>query len=192
MYRADRPDPGAIARAKRAAATAATAASALALALPADAGLVLPAGHELPKAWAARVSGDWTSSADPRTSFYPRTLWWDPAVPLRLELVPVGFNFLHHWHVAAPLYDYNTLAFQHGTIEERLATTAAIGDLRVPLYETRALFLRRCDETNALLAAWALEREGGGDERLAFQRALWTVKPLILPLPITWIEGKHA
>lgn len=162
-----------------------------ALTIPDDAGLVLPAGQELPTSWAQRVGGDWTSSGDPR-AFYPRTLLWDPAAPLRLELVPVGFNFLHHWHVAAPLYDYNTLAFQHGTLDERQRTAEAVYDLRVPLYETRALFVRQCAETDALLDAWARERQGDADERLAFHRALWEVKPLILPLPITWIEGKHA
>lgn len=134
---------------------------------------------------------DGVSRGDAR-AIAPKTLLWNPEVPLRLELLPAGFRFLDHWHVAAPLYDYNTLAFQHGTLEERTRTMALIGDLRVPLYETRALFLRQCPEVDALLEAWAYEREDGTDERLAFHRALWRVKPLILPLPITWIEGKQA
>jgi hypothetical protein len=167
VYRADRPDPNAIARAQR------EAAKVQVFTLPDDAGIVD------------------TTQGDPRV-IHPRTLLLDPAVRLRRELIPVGLSFLHIWHIAAPLYDYNTLAFQHGTLEERQKTAEQIRDLRVPLYETRALFLRQCAETDALLAAWAREREGGGDERLAFHRALWEVKPLILPLPITWIEGKQV
>lgn len=168
MYRADRPDPNAIRRAQRAA-----VAEPKPFTLPADAGIVD------------------VSQGDPRVS-HARTLWLDPAVRLRRELIPAGLNFLHHWHIAAPLYDYNALAFQHGTLEERQKTAARIHDLRVPLYETRALFLRQCPEVDALLAAWTREREGGADERLAFHRALWETKPLMLPLPTTWIEGKHV
>jgi hypothetical protein len=68
-----------------------------------------------------------------------------------------------------------------------------IADLRVPLYETRTLFLRQCPEIDALLKAWEREGSDGADERLAFHRALWQVPQLLmLPLPITWIEGKQA
>lgn len=156
--------------------------------LPAGAGIRVPVDAVLPP---AIRNLDGVSRGEARV-FAPHTLLWNPEVPLRLELLSAGFRFLDHWHVAAPLYDYNTLAFQHGTLEERKRTMAVIGDLRVPLYETRALFVRQCPEVDALLDAWTHERKDDADERLAFHRALWRVKPLILPLPITWIEGKQA
>jgi hypothetical protein len=159
------------------------------LKLPDGARIVVPVDAVLPPSIRHM---DGVSRGDPSVSC-SHILRWDPAVPLRLELVPAGFNFLHKWHVAAPLYDYNTLAFQHGTLEERKRTMAVITDLRVPLCETRALFLRQCPEVDALLEAWEHERAGGADERLAFHRALWQVPGLLmLPLPITWIEGKQA
>lgn len=185
MYRADRPDPNAIARARRAAEAPRP------LRIPDGAGIHLLGGAGVPASIGHLEAGKQTSQGDLRVP-YSHTLLWDPAIPLRLELVPAGFNFLHYWHVAAPLFDYNSLGFQHGTLEERMATAERIRDLRVPLYETRALFVRQCPEVDELLEAWARERQGDADERLAFHRALWEVKPLILPLPITWVEGKFA
>jgi hypothetical protein len=169
------------------------------LKLPEGARIVVPVDAVLPPSIRQM---DGVSRGDPSVNC-SRVLRWDPAIPLRLELVPAGFNFLHKWHAAAPLFDYNTLAFQHGTLEERQRTMAVIADLRVPLYETRALFLRQCPEVDALLEAWVTEcdhlgaREASPEDdqhmRLAFHRALWKVPQLLmLPLPTTWIEGKQA
>lgn len=132
---------------------------------------------------------------------FPKTLWYDPAVQLRPDLIAVGFGLLDTWEVAAPLYSYQTLARDMGGDAERAQTEALVHDLRVPVYETRCLFLKRCRATRDLMAAWGEEQGGrgegeqegqeargqGGDERLAFLRALYRVKPLVLALPVTWV-----
>jgi len=118
---------------------------------------------------------------------FAETLIWTPAFELRYDLVAAGFRLLQRWQVAVPLWDYGTLACQVGTPEERARTEAIIRDLRVPLRDTRLLFVRRCPETRALMDVWGDELAGpDGDERLAFLRALYTVKPLICDLPASW------
>ncbi len=129
-------------------------------------------------------------SAEPALP-YDLTLLWEPSLSLRLELVPAGLGFVQDrpgedaWQIAAPLHSYSEMAGAIGSREERAATEAVIGDLRVPVYDTRLLFVRRCSETEDLIGLWRAER-GEGDERLAFLRALWRVPALLLPLPTTW------
>jgi len=117
---------------------------------------------------------------------WPKTLVWEPSLPVRKALLPVGFGFLDKWHLAAPLWSYEELARDVGTPQDRARTEAVIRDLRVPLYDTRLLFLRRTRETRELLWHWKQEIADGSDERLAFLRALYRVKPVILALPTTW------
>lgn len=119
---------------------------------------------------------------------HPKTLLWQPEVKLRVDLIPAGFGFLDRWEVACPLFDHQTIAAEVGSKEERGRTESVIGDLRVPLYNPSVIFARECQGTRATLQAWHLERQGGRDERLAWLRALWKVKPLVLALPRTWIE----
>jgi hypothetical protein len=117
---------------------------------------------------------------------YPMTLLWKPGLKLRGEMIPVGFHLLKTWQVAAPLWDYRELACHVGSEEEKEKTKAVVRDLRVPLYDTRLIFVKRCGDTRALIDLWKQEE---GDEKLAFLRALYQVKPLILALPVTW-KGK--
>lgn len=120
---------------------------------------------------------------------FPKTLWYNPAVNLRPDLLATGFSLLDTWEVAAPLFSYEKLARDIGTDSERQRTEALVHDLRVPVYEVRCLFLKRCRATRDLMAAWAKEQEGRGDEYLGFLRALYQVKPLVLALPTTWVGG---
>lgn len=119
---------------------------------------------------------------------YPQTCIWDPGVPLRPELLPVGFAQLDTWQVACPLWDYQELACHMADEAEKAKTEAVIGDLRVPLYDTRLMWVRRCGDTQRLIDTWKAER---GDDKLAFLRALYQVKPMILALPVTW-AGKRG
>ena len=106
---------------------------------------------------------------------------------VRPELLPVGFGLLDTWEVACPLWDYGQLAIHEGSRDERSRTEAVIGDLRVPLYESRMVFIKRCRAGEALVKAWNEERAAtGDDDRLCFLRALYQVKPLICALPVTW------
>ncbi len=121
------------------------------------------------------------------TLAFERSLLWDPAANFRVELATAGFEMLKTWEVAVPLASYEVLARDIGDEEERASTRAVIRDLRVPFYEPRVLFVRRCRAARELLVAWREEGEAGGDGRLAFLRALYRVKPLVLALPTTWV-----
>lgn len=121
---------------------------------------------------------------------WEKTLLWDVRAQVEKYLIPLGFKFLDKWQIAVPLWDYRELAEGEGTEEERERTKEVIHDLRVPLYDTRLLFVRRCPETRALLELW--ENESGGNmDKLSFLRVLYKVKPLILALPTTW-SGQWA
>lgn len=100
-----------------------------------------------------------------------------------------GLALLDTWELAVPLYDYKTLALHVGNDDERERTKEVILDLRVPLYDTRLMFVRRTPDTERLMHVWAMEP---GERRLAFLRALWQVKPFILALPSCWTGGEYA
>lgn len=120
---------------------------------------------------------------------YSKTLLLNGGVKFRAELLPVGFALLENWQIAAPLFSYDQLAAHVGSEAEREQTKAMIRDLRVPLYDTRVIFVRRCKETRALLELWQSEHAAGGDDKLAFLRAFYQVKPILCALPQTWIKA---
>ena len=123
---------------------------------------------------------------------FARTLVWDTGFALRPDLVPVGFGLLDVWEVTAPIVSYDTLACHVGTADARERTQAVIRDLRVPLYDGRFIFIRRCRAGEDLLAAWAEERATGDDDRLCLLRAIYRVKPLACALPVTWRKDAPA
>lgn len=117
----------------------------------------------------------------------PRMLFWDATAKMRPELILVGFGLLQHgWQVVVPLVDYDTLARDVGSAEDRRRTEEMIHDLRVPVYDPRVVFARRCEATRELMAAW--KKEKAGHDGLAFLRALHRVKPLVNALPPFWIK----
>jgi len=120
---------------------------------------------------------------------YERTLLIGDGIAVPWEMVPRGFDFLDTWEAAAPIWAYETLAADVARGSERERAEALIGDLRVPLYSTELLFLRRCENSERLLSLW---RADGGDERLAFLRALYELKPLFLALPRSWLAKRAA
>lgn len=117
---------------------------------------------------------------------YPKTMVWDPSLGCRTELLGVGFRLLERWQIAAPLMSYEQLACHIGMDEDRARTQVVIRDLRVPVYDTRLMFVRRCAETMELIRRWLEDDEG--DERLTFLRSLYTVKPVICALPTSWVR----
>ena len=151
------------------------------------AGIVLTGSAAQGKKHLARLQVEMaTEEGQPRLE-YERTIIWDAAVPLRVDLLTPGLAFLDKWEICVPLLSYTTLARDVGTAEERAATEAVIRDLRVPLYDTRLMFVRRCEATQRLFELW---QGSTGDSKLAFLRALYTVKPIVLALPITWAGSK--
>ncbi len=118
---------------------------------------------------------------------FPRTLMLGPGVATPVHLLPVGFDFLDRWDMVVPLArDYIT-ADSIGSVEDQAATKAVIRDLRVPVYDTRIIFSRGSGVATAVLATWVQDRSG--DERLAFLRAVYQFKPLILAVPDIWIKN---
>lgn len=119
---------------------------------------------------------------------FDKTAWVDSLLPVRPELIPVGLLMLETWEIAVPLMDYSILAISQGTEAERNKTREVIRDLRVPVYDTRLMFLKRIPVVENLLAAWLQD----GATPLAFLRRLYQAKPLILALPCTWTQGRMA
>lgn len=118
---------------------------------------------------------------------YPRTLLWDATnLKLRTNILPIGFKLLDNWQVVAPLFDYDMLACNVGSEEDRERTKAVIHDLRIPMYDTRMIFMRRSGDTQQLLSLWEQERHGGSDPKLAFLRALYQIRPVICAQPTSW------
>ena len=117
---------------------------------------------------------------------FTETLIYKPSFVLRLDLLITGFNLLKKWQVVIPLWDYETLASGVGTEQDREATKAIVRDLRVPLRDTRLIFARRCSDTRKLMQLWRAGCVPGADERLAWMRAMYTVKPLVCDLPASW------
>jgi len=129
----------------------------------------------------------------PSLPFY-RTLLWQPGAPLRRDMLATGFALLDTWQLAVPLVDYTQLANSIGDEQDRQNAEAILHDLRIPIYDIRLIFVRRCAETEALLANWEEMRLTVHDLTLSFMCALYVIKPLILPLPMTWgtADGKDG
>lgn len=122
---------------------------------------------------------------EPKLSF-SRTLLWNTAFPVRIELVSAGLRLLRTWEIAAAVHSYDELASAHGTPEERIKTAQAVHDLRVPVYDPRLLFVKRCRVGQEFMRVWKAE---SGEARLALLRSLYAVKPLLCPLPTTWLQA---
>lgn len=119
---------------------------------------------------------------------YHLTCLWQGGVKLRVERVTVGFGLLNTWQIAAPLWNYDQLAQDVGKPDAQGRTKAIIRELRVPLYDVRLIFVKRCPETEQLMDVWNKERETGDHDQLTFLRAVYQVKPLILALPMEWSQ----
>lgn len=112
---------------------------------------------------------------------YGRFLLWDISAKLRLDLILVGFQLLKKWQLAVPLGDYNTLAEDIGTEKGRREAKEIVKDLRVPIYDSRVMFVRQCPETRNLFDLW------GGGGQLKFLEALYQSRPIVNALPPIWI-----
>ncbi len=143
---------------------------------------VIIRGHDEAIQHAAKRHGLPVTVGEPRL-VYERTLFIGDGIVVPWDLVPRGFDFLGAWEAAAPVWSYETLAANLAQGKERERTASLIGDLRVPLYSTELLFLRRCENSERLLNLW----QADGSGRLAFLRALYEVKPLFLALPRSWL-----
>ena len=118
---------------------------------------------------------------------YERTVFVAPNTKVPWDLLDAGFGLLDRWDVAVPLGVYGTLARDVGGHTERLATERRMRDLRMLLYEPGLLFAQQNETAQELLSTWRDECINGADERLAFVRAVYQVKPRLCALPRVWL-----
>ena len=153
-------------------------------------GIVLLQSDAVVRSKARKLGLDVTVAADwPQP--YTHTLYIGPGTRTPWDLVQTGFSIIERWDAAAPLWTYGVLAAALGTPEERRKTEKGIRDLRVPVYAPDLLFVAATEAGKALVSTWRAECAGGdealADERLAFLRALYRVKPRFCALPRTWL-----
>lgn len=124
---------------------------------------------------------------------YVCTLIWTPGMKVGREAVMKGFTRLlssqdtnHAWEMLAMLVDRNLLASAAGSEGERARTLKEVGDLRLPVYDVRLLWIRRTAATQRLITRWAGEVNTGANERHAFLRALYKERAMLCTLPAGW------
>ena len=124
---------------------------------------------------------------------WERTLIWNAEHPLDPQQIALGFvrvakrGRYDSWEMAAMLKGRDLLASQVGTKEAKARTRESVGDLRLPVYDTGAVWVRKTSNTEALIKAWDNERESGDNEH-AFLRALYANRVLLCTLPAAWLR----
>jgi len=150
-----------------------------------DAGVLLTNAPDVGRAFLGDTFSETNTDEGILRLPWSKTLIWNPALPLRPHLIAIGFLLLDTWEIACPMLEYHRLATTVGSLEEREATKGVIGDLRVPLYDPRLVFVKRTETTEDFVSVW-LDESQGGEPHLALLRAIYRTKPLILALPCTW------
>lgn len=128
-----------------------------------------------------------TQQSDKPAMLYSENMIWSNGIGIKRELVSIGFKLLNNWQIVLPLYDYDILATHLGTDDEKSYVKSVIHDLRVPVYNTNLMFIRRCDETRELLNQWELEQKLVGNLSLSFHVAMYKIKPVLCALPTRWV-----
>jgi len=108
------------------------------------------------------------------------------------EMFDHAFDFLgRRFDTVVPMEEYNVLAEDLVTDDLAAAKVEKIralcGDLRVPVFDPRLVFIKVNQKTRKL---WQLYEQYSQnyDQRLAFLMAVWEVKPYLQPLPAgVWI-----
>lgn len=111
-------------------------------------------------------------------------------VAVKVDLYWVGVSMLHNtgWQVIVPL-DHEQLLVECASGDRVEQVREKIGDLRIPVYDPRLMFIKKSPETIELLDAFMGYRKALFNRWTAFMLALWDVKPLILPVPMDWIRS---
>ena len=131
---------------------------------------------------------------------YEYTVLWDPSLKTPLRGIEAGLMRLGNaelfpdqdsWEVLATLVSLTTLASDIGSPGEQRKTEVVVGDLRLPVYDTRLLWIRRTPATENLIAMWASELEKGSDEQHSFLRSLYSSRIMMCTLPPGW-QNKQA
>ncbi len=113
----------------------------------------------------------------------------DATVTVSPAHIKQGFKWLGRWEVISPFRPYRELAIDlvKGRAEEEIRALG-LGDLRVPTFDPRLIFLLKNARTERLMAKYR-KLQADWDPRIAFLAAVWETKPLIKPLPAgRWIR----
>lgn len=155
-------------------------------------GLVLRAPDAAIESDARRHGYTVVISADYANPF-ERALIVEPGTGVPWAMVSAGLHLLEVWDAAAPLLlgkdDRHTLLARDvaGANAGELARTAKIvHDLRMPVYASELLFVHKGERATELIETWRTELCHGPNQRLAFLRAFYQVKPRLCALPSIW------
>jgi hypothetical protein len=128
-----------------------------------------------------------------RTLPWPLTVLWEPGAHLTttgaafgLTRITVGSADIA-WEMAVALQSDTRTAGDVGTQAERDKTLALLGDLRLPLYDTGVLWVRKTPTTEEVIQLWQEELDAGADPTHAFLRVIYTHPLLMCTLPADWI-----
>lgn len=129
---------------------------------------------------------------------YEHTLIWDPSARLWPAQILLGFSRIQKtrkeydsWEIAAMLASDTALAGNIGPPEEKKLTLKVVGDLRLPVYSTKAIWVRNTPTAKRTILKWANALKEGQHSQHAFLRAIYTEHPLVCTLPATWLVSGH-
>ena len=124
---------------------------------------------------------------------WERTVLWSAGTRLTAEAIVLGLMRIDAedpdlaWEMAAMLDKKSRLAKDVGTEKDKARTLEVLGDLRLPVYETGALWVRRTEMAEEVLRLWRAEVDAGAGERHAFLRTIYSCRVLLCTLPADWI-----
>jgi len=120
---------------------------------------------------------------------YQYPMLWDPSASVTPQRVLIGFSQITSkekgqlsWEMVARL-EGHYLARDVGTKAEQAKTRDLIGDLRIPVYDIRVLWIRKTAKTESLIRRWTAAIQAGEDKAHAFLRTLYTEGVLLCTLP---------
>jgi len=91
------------------------------------------------------------------------------------------------WEMAVALQSHSRLAEHVGAAQDRQKTLDLLGDVRLPVYDTGVVWVRRTPATEEVIQRWQAELDAGAGELHGFLRALYTTPVLLCTLPADWI-----
>ena len=124
---------------------------------------------------------------------WERTMLWRSGIRLTVEAIVLGLMRIDAddpdlaWEMAAMLDGKSRLAKDIGTDADKARTLEVLGDLRLPVYEIGALWVRCTEMTEKVLRLWGAEVDAGAEERHAFVRTIYSCRVKLCTLPANWI-----
>ena len=122
---------------------------------------------------------------------YINTFIWNPVKPVSVRLLNYGwlriseeFTSDDSWELAAGLVNLIMTAADVGTSRDRAKTRNMIGSLDLPIYEPNHIWVRKCRNSEKVIAAYAAELRSGTNKYHAFLRAVYMNRVLLCTLPI--------